>query len=293
MELRKAIMLLPHLMKSLIFFATLTTFTFTFTPAAADTSTFLYGGCARIKYSPNSPYESNLDALLTSLVNSAAYTSFNKFTLGSPPNDVVYGLYQCRPDLPNPGRDCFACVQRALSQLGVLCVDSCGGAVQLEGCFVKYDNATFLGVEDKAVLLRKCGPPSQGDELARRDEVLSYFLASGTTTELFRVGQAGNVKGVAQCVGDLSVGQCQDCLGEAIGRLKTDCGLARWGDMFLGKCYVRYSTAGDHSFGSNGSSQDDEIEKTLAILIGLIAGVALIIIFLAFLRKLCEGKDGK
>lgn len=291
MELRKSVTLLVLLMKSLIFFAALTTFT----SASTDTFTFVYGGCARIPYAPNSPYESNLDALLTSLVNSAAYTSFNKFTLGSPPNDVVYGLYQCRPDLPNPKRDCFACVQRALSQLGVLCVDSCGGAVQLEGCFVKYDNATFLGVEDKAVVIRKCGPPSQdnnADELARRDEVLSYLLASGTT-ELFRVGRAGNVQGVGQCVGDLSVDQCQDCLGEAIGRLKTDCGPARWGDMFLGKCYVRYSTAGDHSFGSNGSSQDDEIEKTLAILVGLIAGVALIIIFLAFLRKLCEGKDGK
>ncbi|XLU58903.1 hypothetical protein S245_053551, partial [Arachis hypogaea] len=33
---------------------------------------------------------------------------------------------------------------------------------------------------------------------------------------------------------------------------------------------------------------DDEIEKTLAILIGLIAGVALIIVFLSFLSKVCE-----
>ncbi|EOY01079.1 Plasmodesmata-located protein 6 [Theobroma cacao] len=42
------------------------------------------------------------------------------------------------------------------------------------------------------------------------------------------------------------------------------------------------------------NNDDDEIEKTLAILIGLIAGVALIIVFVSFLSKVCEkGKGGK
>lgn len=40
-------------------------------------------------------------------------------------------------------------------------------------------------------------------------------------------------------------------------------------------------------------NNDDEIEKTLAILIGLIAGVALLIVFLSFLRKVCEKGKGK
>lgn len=39
---------------------------------------------------------------------------------------------------------------------------------------------------------------------------------------------------------------------------------------------------------NDNNNNDDEIEKTLAILIGLIAGVALLIVFLAFLRKICE-----
>ena len=36
------------------------------------------------------------------------------------------------------------------------------------------------------------------------------------------------------------------------------------------------------------NNDDDEIEKTLAILIGLIAGIALIIVFVSFLSKVCE-----
>lgn len=185
-----------------------------------------------------------------------------------------------------------------MSQLGVLCLNSVGGALQLDGCFIKYDNATFLGVEDKTVVVKKCGPSIGYDsgELTRRDAVLTFLAGGG---EFYRVGESGRVQGVAQCVGDLSASECQDCLSSAIGRLKTDCGTASSGDMFLAKCYARYSDGGDQSRSGNGPNKNDdddngdEIEKTLAILIGLIAGVALIIVFLSFLRKLCEKRDGK
>lgn len=40
------------------------------------------------------------------------------------------------------------------------------------------------------------------------------------------------------------------------------------------------------------NNNDEEIEKTLAILIGLIAAVALIILFLSFLSKLCDNGKG-
>jgi flagellar biogenesis protein FliO len=40
------------------------------------------------------------------------------------------------------------------------------------------------------------------------------------------------------------------------------------------------------------NNNDDEVEKTLAIIIGLIAAVALIIVFISFLNKLCESGKG-
>lgn len=39
-----------------------------------------------------------------------------------------------------------------------------------------------------------------------------------------------------------------------------------------------------------GSSKDDDVERTLAIIIGLVAGVAVMIVFLSFLSKLCDKK---
>ncbi|XP_059451574.1 plasmodesmata-located protein 7 [Corylus avellana] len=263
---------------------------------SSSTDSFVFGGCTQEKYAQNSPYESNVNSLLTSLVNSATYSSYNNFTImGSTPQDVVYGLYQCRGDLSMP--DCATCVARSVSQIGVLCSQTCGGAVQLEGCYVKYDNATFLGVEDKTVVLKKCGS-SVGydtDSISRRDAVMASLAGAGGP---YRVGGSGQIQGVAQCVGDLSLGECQDCVSYAIERLKSDCGGAVYGDMFLAKCYARYQTGGadhdDHS--SNGhqyhEKSSSEGEKTFAIIIGLLAGVALLIIFLTFMRKVL-GEPGK
>lgn len=223
-------------------------FSLSFLPIASPSSTnsFVFGGCTQQKYSPDSPYESNINSLLTSLVNSASFSSYNNYTIaGSSPQDVLYGLFQCRGDLSMP--DCSACVARAVSQLGSLCSQTCGGAVQLQDCYVKYDNTTFLGVEDKTVVFKKCGPPVGYDTnpMSDREAVMTSLARAGG---LYRVGGSGEVQGFAQCIGDLSLGECQDCLSEAIGRLKNDCSNAVYGDLFLAKCYARYSTGGAHVY---------------------------------------------
>ncbi|KAI3866205.1 hypothetical protein MKX03_006759 [Papaver bracteatum] len=287
----------PSLVSVIIF---LTIFSSCLNPAESDprTDSFIYGGCSQAKYSPNSVYESNINSLLTSLVNSATYSTYNNFTImGSSSADTAYGLYQCRGDLSMP--DCTNCVARAVSQIGTLCSNAYGGALELQGCFVKYDNTKFLGVEDKTVVLKKCGPAIgyDTDALGRRDALLAGLGSGGGP---YRVGGSGKIQGMAQCTGDLSMSECQDCLGSAIQELKSNCGTAISGDMFLAKCYVRYSAGGvddqyrgggsSSSSGGSGHSSSDDAEKALAITVGLLAGVAVLIVFAAFLRKAFGGK---
>lgn len=241
-------MLISHLFPFFILlaFSTLTTLS----SSSSSTEAFVFGGCSPERFAPGSAYETNVNSLLTSLVNSAMVSNYNNFTMqGSTPQDTLYGLFQCRGDLGNT--ECYRCVARAVSQLGTLCLDACGGALQLDGCFVKYDNTTFLGVEDKTEVLRKCGPSIgvTSDELTRRDTVLANL---GALDGAFRVTRAGEVQGVAQCVGDLSASECQDCLSDAIQRLRTECGAGAWGEMYLAKCYARYSERGNHSPTGNG-----------------------------------------
>ncbi|XP_022146427.1 cysteine-rich repeat secretory protein 12-like isoform X2 [Momordica charantia] len=267
-------------------------------PSTSSVDTFVFGGCTQQKYIPGSPFDSNLNLLLGRLVGTAASSAYANFTvLGSTPQDTIYGLYQCRGDL-NSG-DCSRCVAGAVSRLGTVCTDACGGALQLEGCFVKYDNRSFFGAEDKTLVVRKCGPPigSNSGALTRLDAALAYLATGGGT---YRVGGAGEVQSTAQCIGDLSVSECQDCITDAIGRLKSACGASAWGDVYLAKCYTRftrgvtYSQDGGNGYGNgnNTKNNDDETNKTLAIIIGLIAAVALIILFITFLNKKCEKRKG-
>ncbi|XP_028964454.2 plasmodesmata-located protein 7-like [Malus domestica] len=260
---------------------------------SSSTDDFVFVGCTQEKYVPNSPYESNLNSLLTSLVNSATYSSYNNYTImGSSTQDVVYGLYQCRGDLAMP--DCATCVARAVSEVGHFCPYTSGGALQLQGCYIKYDNTTFLGVEDKTVVLKKCGPSIgyDADGMSRRDSVLAALVGSSGP---YRVGGSGKVQGLAQCVGDLSLAECQDCISEAVGQVKSECGGAVYGDMFLTKCYARYSSTGGSDVYTKVHHHDkstNDGEKTFAVIIGLLAGVALLIVFLTFMRRIF-GNNGK
>lgn len=142
------------------------------------------------------------------------------------------------------------------------------------------------------MVLKKCGPSIgyDADGMGRRDSVLAALVGSSGP---YRVGGSGEVQGLAQCVGDLSLSECQDCVSEAIGRVKSECGGAVYGDMFLAKCYARYSTGGSnfYSKGHHDKSINDS-EKTFAVIIGLLAGVALLIVFLTFVRKVFGG-NGK
>uniref|UniRef100_A0A7N0ZR26 Gnk2-homologous domain-containing protein n=1 Tax=Kalanchoe fedtschenkoi TaxID=63787 RepID=A0A7N0ZR26_KALFE len=253
---------------------------------------YIYGGCSNVKYSSNSSYKRNLENALTSMVNSATFQPYNNVTVeSSNPQEVVYGLYQCRGDIAMP--DCAACVQEAVSQFSWLCPDqNCGGVIQMEGCFVKYDNDSFLSKQDKQVVMRKCGPTDGYDDQVKstRDGVLAGLLNSG---QLYRASASENIQSVAQCTGDLNPSQCQDCLTEAIRKVKQECFMAAYGDMFLGKCYVRYTINMVHAPSGKAHSMFSSNEKTFAIIAGLLAGIVLLIIFLMFLKKIFIGEKGK
>ncbi|KAG9443934.1 hypothetical protein H6P81_015274 [Aristolochia fimbriata] len=264
--------------------------------AAASTDAFLYGGCSQLKYSGDATFQGNLNSLMTSIVNSATFVSYNNFTIsgsgGGSGGGKVYGLYQCRGDLTTS--ECATCVQHCVSQLGILCLDATGGTLQLDGCYVKYDNFSFIGAQDKSLVLKRCGSTSRYDTdvFARRDEVLGGLAAGGGS---YRVDSAAYVKGMAQCVGDLSTEACSECVSQAAETMKGVCPGSVSGEVYLGKCYARFAVGGSYSRASYSSNDsEDETGKTLAIIVGLVAGVALIIVFLAFVRKVCEGHgDGK
>ncbi|XP_071709255.1 plasmodesmata-located protein 5-like [Rutidosis leptorrhynchoides] len=259
-------------------------------------SSNIYIQCSQQIFTPLTPYQSNVDSLFNSIAYSSSLCSYNKFTINSPlysESDAVYGLYQCQIDLNI--LDCYNCVTNSLNQLKTNCPVSTGGVIQLDGCIVKYDSSCFFGDEDKSELSKMCGQSigynNNSDVLKRIDATLEYLISNG---EYFRSGDNGSIEAVAQCVQDLSLSDCQDCLVAACGRLRSECGTSSWGNMYLAKCYITYvdvdqgkdSNVDSRSSGSNSSNSNSSDSNkprggksfsTIMKWVGIICGVLVLL----------------
>lgn len=181
-------------------------------------------------------------------------------------------------------------MQSAVSQIGLVCPYSYGATLQLEGCYLRYERYDFLGKPDATVMYKRCSKSINDDVefLRRRDDVLADLQGALG----FRVSSFGSVQGFSQCLGDLSQVDCSACLAEAVKDLKTLCGSVTAGHVFLAKCYAQYWLAGYYDLGTHGAgpSQEDEVAKTIAIIVGVIAGIAVLIILLSLCRGSAGGK---
>lgn len=246
---------------------------------------FIYYGCSQEKFQPNTPSETNLNSLLSLFVSSSSQALYNSYAIGNDTNasseSSVYGLYQCRGDLTT--QECAKCIKTAVSELGSACPNSYSGGLQLDECLVRFEHFDFLGELDMSLRFKKCSKSVSHDVefIRRRDDVLSDL---GEVNQGFRVGSEGLVQGFSQCLGDLNPSDCSSCLGEAISKLKSLCGSSEAGDVYLAQCYVRYWASGYYDSRSESSGGDD-IGKTIAIVIGVIAGVSAFIVLLSFCRK--------
>ncbi|KAI3428966.1 uncharacterized protein J3R85_008774 [Psidium guajava] len=247
-------------------------------------STYIYSGCSLEKYQPSSLFESNLNYILSSVVSSSSNAAYNSFAVGNgtlaPPEGSIYGLYQCRGDLKLA--DCSRCIQRAVSQMSLVCPYSYGASLQLDGCYVRYEHTDFLGKLDTGLRYQKCSRITENyqDFFRRREAVLADLKkALG-----FRVSSSGLVEGFAQCLGDQSAADCSACISQAVEELKMLCGSAAAADVFLGQCYARYWASGYYD-SPDSSNNEDQGGKAVAIIVGVVAGLAILIVLLSLCRK--------
>lgn len=250
---------------------------------------FIYAGCSNEKYQTNSQFESNFNSLLSSMVSSSSQMTYNSFAIGNDssniqPEGAIFGLYQCRGDLATA--DCSKCIQNAVNQVHLVCPYSYGASLQLEGCYVRYEHFDFLGKLDTSVKFKKCSSSSSNDVefFRRRDDVLADMQAGAGAGNGFRVSSSGLVQGFAQCLGDLSSQDCSSCLADGVGKLKSLCGSAAAADVFLGQCYARYWASGFYP-NSSVSPSDDQAGKTVTIIIGVVAALAILVVLLSVCRR--------
>ncbi|XP_020586102.1 cysteine-rich repeat secretory protein 12-like [Phalaenopsis equestris] len=275
------------------------------TTFSGDPTTTIYSTCSKSQYPPNSPYQSNLNSLLSSLSAASSFTLYSQFSTSSP---SISGLFQCHGDLSIPR--CSACLRSAISLLPSLCPSSSSSSIQLHGCYLRYGSDSFIGLADTKLEYKTCSTSGNGggDEfLADKNEAFAAAAVAPLTGSSYRVAAAGSVRLEAQCMGDLSLRDCDDCVLAAEKQAEVSCGGAAAGEIYLGKCYVWYSGRGEIPEGGGGGggggpggrrnkpgarrNKDDEVGKTVAIMIGIIAVIVFIAICLYYVKRKAKGKE--
>lgn len=213
--------------------------------SCADIYALIYKGCANQSF-PGGAVPQTVPALASTLSTQSSSAKF--FKTSSSPSSAsssstsVFGLFQCRGDLS--ASDCASCVSRAASSWADVCGASVAARVQLAGCLALYEVSGFPQVSGVQMLFKTCGTGGGGggDFEVRRDTAFAQ-LESGIATSSggFVATSYQAVYAMAQCEGDLSTGDCGQCVTQAVQHVEVECGGASSGQVYLDKCYISYS----------------------------------------------------
>ncbi|KAG5152974.1 hypothetical protein JHK84_029446 [Glycine max] len=211
---------------------------------------------ARGNYAANSPYQTNLNTLLSTLTsNTDIDYGFYNFTNGENP-DKVYAIGLCRGDInPDECRNCLKLSRANLTELCPVQKDAIGW-YEDDKCMLRYsDYKIFNKVEDGQTYY--AGSEEIATDLDQFTKDLKNLMntlkgkaASGDSRLKYDVGSIPgpdnkHIYGLVQCTPDLSGSECDDCLGRSIQVIPTDCCESRTGGKVVRpSCNLRFRTSG-------------------------------------------------
>lgn len=133
------------------------------------------------------------------------------------------------------------------------------GRIQLTGCYLHYEVAGFPQLSGTELQFKTCSKSDASFE-EKRDTAFSQLETGIAGGSGFYGTTYASVYVIAQCQGDLSVGDCGECVKEAVQRAEVECGKAIAGQVYLNRCYMSYS------YYANGVSGDSPSGQFLAYL---------------------------
>ncbi|KAB1211097.1 Cysteine-rich receptor-like protein kinase 2 [Morella rubra] len=265
--------------------------------AADPQINLLNKGCSTYNVSNAVDFYANLNATFSDLRAQLSNNSNPHFATAQQVRGSVYAMVQCRNYLSSA--DCMACFSAAVTQIRN-CSAANGARVIYDGCFLRYESASFY---DQTVLPGSegiCGNQTASqstaftstvgglvaDLLVATPRINGFYAAS---TREVAVG-GGNVYAVAQCVETATENGCQNCLKLASDNAQL-CLPATDARAVDAGCFLRYSdtaffadnqTTNISPFLGNGSSS----KKKKAIIGGVVGGVGslLIVAFLVWFK---------
>ncbi|XP_010247023.1 PREDICTED: cysteine-rich repeat secretory protein 38-like [Nelumbo nucifera] len=197
-------------------------------------------------FSAKSPYEINLNKLMSSLSYKVVPSGFGLGSVGQAP-DRANGLALCRGDVSST--DCKTCVSEAKTEILQRCPNDKEGIIWYDNCLLKYSNKDFFGNIDykyKFYMWNVQNVSNPASFNQKTKELLSHLTNEAYhSPKLFatgeqKLGEAQTLYGLVQCTRDLSTTGCKKCLDEAISEISSCCDGKIGGRVVGGSCNFRY-----------------------------------------------------
>ncbi|KAL7244051.1 hypothetical protein ACSBR1_016305 [Camellia fascicularis] len=217
------------------------------------TPTYLYTECSNTKtYTANSPYQSNLNTLLSVLSSkSTSINGFYYYTVGLKSLDIAYGLFLCRGDVST--QTCQDCVATATKEVLQNCPNSKVVTTWYDKCMLRYSNKSIFTISDQSVLYILVNTENIKDPkrftnlLGKVMDDVATRASNGVSGKKFATREADfsalqTLYGLAQCTPDLTTSDCNTCLRDAISSFPDCCDGRRGGRVLFPSCNVRYET---------------------------------------------------
>lgn len=216
------------------------------TVESSDDGGEIYAACNVAKYSNDSQFDSNLQELLKTLTEKAAYAGFGASVYGQEGPNQLSGRLQCRGDL-SPA-DCQACSAQAVKVIHRDCPNAIGARVQLDHCFLRYENYSFLSELDTNLWYNLFNVNENMD--THFNAAVSDLLAdlsSRVPASPIKFGMGSSVVssnvtiyGMEMCWRDMSTKDCAACLSKGYEQLFSLSSQRVGAQVFMGSCTLGY-----------------------------------------------------
>ncbi|XP_019452496.1 PREDICTED: putative receptor-like protein kinase At4g00960 [Lupinus angustifolius] len=203
-------------------------------------------------YTSNSTYKTNLNNVLSTLINSPntenSYGFYN-LTYGEK-SDKVYTIGLCSGDVNS--EDCSSCFNESSVSLTKLCPNQKGAIRWTSRCILRYSNHSIFGILDTGTRVIFYNT-ADARNTTQFTQVLNNLMinlitiaASGDSRRKYATGNSNDVPlqtihGLVQCTPDLSQYDCNSCLNDVFSYLSVFYGKVG-GLVYTTTCIIRYET---------------------------------------------------
>ncbi|OMO77453.1 hypothetical protein COLO4_25169 [Corchorus olitorius] len=250
-------------------------------------------------YTPNSPYQANLNSIFSLLISPTTDFNYGFYNLSAGENpDQVYAMALCRGDRTQDV--CISFLNETIAQLKQRCPMNKEAIGWHENCTLRYANRDMFGEMEYAP--QSCNPSgmnaSNPDQFNQAlDQLLSNLSGIAADGGHLRKFAAGNLQlmglfqfvyAIVQCSPDVSQGDCGSCLTQVKARV-LGCCIGKWGcRAFSPSCFMRFESvlfyenavplpSSPPPTSTRGAGKGNNTTHTIIIIVASVVGVLTVI----------------